>query len=113
MTKKDSGKSDKVWDAIFNIVGMVFAFAGFIAVLFVGVFLAAASVYMFFKSMSFEGAKIAAGIFFSLFMLGVSATAAYCAIFIIKAVSNRYIVAPADIDNCVQSKSEEQADGDK
>ena len=42
MEKKPT-KGDKVADIIFNIAGLIVAFAGFIAVLFVGVFLAACS----------------------------------------------------------------------
>lgn len=109
MSQNGNGsKSDKIWDTIFNAVGLLLAFAGFIAILFVGVFLAASSVYMFFKSMSFEGAKIAAGIFFSIFMLGVSATLAYCAIFTLKAVANKYIPAPNIADDAEETKQDDK-----
>ena len=95
-TNKPDGR-DKVWDIIFNALGLVCAFAGFIAVLFVGVFLAAASVYMAFRSFTLEsGGKIAAGFFFGLLMLGVSLVMAYADILIIKSVANKFITGDKD-----------------
>lgn len=66
------------------------AFAGFIAVLFVGVFLTASSIYGVYLSFSLEGAgKVVCGILLSLLMLAASGFLAYADILIVKAVFNR------------------------
>ena len=97
--EKKSTKGDKVADIIFNIAGLIVAFAGFIAVLFVGVFLAACSVYGVYLSFSLEGAgRVVCGILLSLLMLVVSGFLAYSDILIVRAVFKRM---------------RERADGDK
>lgn len=97
-------KGDKIWDTVFNILGLIFAFAGFVAALFVGVFLAAASVYTAFKSFTFDsGAKVAAGFFFGLLMLGASITMAYADIVIVKAVADKFIRGDAGNKNAAES----------
>ena len=89
MEKKPT-KGDKVADIIFNIAGLIVAFAGFIAVLFVGVFLAACSVYGVYLSFSLEGAgRVVCGILLSLLMLVVSGFLAYSDILIVRAVFKR------------------------
>ena len=89
MEKKPT-KGDKVADIIFNIVGLIVAFAGFIAVLFVGVFLAASSVYGIYLSFSLEGAgKVVCGIVLSLLMLASSGFLAYADVLIVKTVFTR------------------------
>ena len=81
---------DKIADIIFNIVGLIVAFAGFIAVLFVGVFLAASSVYGIYLSFSLEGAgKVVCGIVLSLLMLASSGFLAYADVLIVKTVFTR------------------------
>ena len=83
-------KGDKIAEILFNAVGLIVAFAGFIAVLFVGVFLTASSIYGVYLSFSLEGAgKVVCGILLSLLMLAASGFLAYADILIVKAVFNR------------------------
>ena len=91
-------KGDKIWDTVFNILGLIFAFAGFVAALFVGVFLAAASVYTAFKSFTFDsGAKVAAGFFFGLLML-------------VKAVADKFIRGDAENTNAAEYSAKDASE---
>lgn len=83
-------KGDKIAEILFNAAGLIVAFAGFIAVLFVGVFLTASSIYGVYLSFSLEGAgKVVCGILLSLLMLAASGFLAYADILIVKAVFKR------------------------
>lgn len=90
MDKIPEKKSDKIANGIFYGAGLLIAFVGFVCVLFVGVFLAASSVYGVYRSFALDGAgQIALGVLLSLVMLFSSAFLAYADVLIVKTVMRR------------------------
>ena len=90
MDKIPEKKSDRIANYIFYGAGLLIAFVGFVCVLFVGVFLAASSVYGIYLSFSLQGAgKVALAILLSLMMLAASAFMAYADVLIVKTVMKR------------------------
>ena len=90
MDKIPEKKSDRIANYIFYGAGLLIAFVGFVCVLFVGVFLAASSVYGIYLSFSLQGAgKVTLAILLSLMMLAASVFMAYADVLIVKTVMKR------------------------